>query len=64
MDIYFRKFGKGKPLIILHGLFGLSDNWSTIGKKLSENFEVYIPDMRNHGQSSRSHEFSHEFMSE
>ncbi|MEQ8414858.1 MAG: alpha/beta fold hydrolase [Imperialibacter sp.] len=49
--LYFRKLGQGKPLIILHGLFGASDNWLTIGKSLSEHFEVYLVDQRNHGQS-------------
>ena len=28
MKLFFRKSGPGKPLIILHGLFGLSDNWA------------------------------------
>jgi esterase len=54
MKLFFRRFGKGNPLVILHGLFGLSDNWVTIGKRLSDDFEVFIPDLRNHGQSPHS----------
>ncbi len=51
MQLFFRKFGKGPPLIIVHGLYGSSDNWISIGKSLAENFEVYLPDQRNHGRS-------------
>jgi len=54
MKLFFRKYGSGPPLIILHGLYGSSDNWGTIAKKLSENFTVYLPDQRNHGQSPHS----------
>ncbi len=51
MKLYFREFGEAKPVIILHGLFGQSDNWVTIGRRIAEKFHVYIPDLRNHGQS-------------
>lgn len=54
MKLFFQVYGEGRPLIILHGLFGLSDNWVTIGKNLAEHFRVYIPDLRNHGQSPHS----------
>lgn len=54
--------GSGQPLIILHGLFGSSDNWQTHGKKLSEYFEVYLVDQRNHGKSDWSDAFSYELM--
>lgn len=51
MKLFFRKYGNGPPLIILHGLYGSSDNWVTIAKSLSDSFTVYLPDQRNHGQS-------------
>ena len=54
MKLFFRRFGQGFPVIILHGLFGLSDNWVTFGRNLSEHFEIFIPDIRNHGQSPHS----------
>jgi esterase len=54
MKLSFHVYGKGPPLVILHGLFGLSDNWVTIGRKLGEHFRVYIPDLRNHGHSPHS----------
>jgi pimeloyl-ACP methyl ester carboxylesterase len=57
MKLFFREYGQGSPFIILHGLFGISDNWATFGKSLMDNYHVYIPDMRNHGRSPRSTEF-------
>ncbi|MBV6442423.1 MAG: alpha/beta fold hydrolase [Haliscomenobacteraceae bacterium CHB4] len=51
MDLFYREFGQGSPVIILHGLFGFSDNWQTIAKGLAENHLVVTPDLRNHGRS-------------
>ena len=62
MKLFYRKFGKGPPLIILHGLYGSSDNWITIGRALSEHFEVWLPDQRNHGRSPHSMEHNYEAM--
>ncbi|MCF8367561.1 MAG: alpha/beta fold hydrolase [Bacteroidales bacterium] len=59
MKLFYRKYGEGQPLIILHGIFGISDNWVTIGRRLAEKFEVYIPDQRNHGQSPHSSTFNY-----
>ena len=54
MKLFFHDYGEGPPLVILHGLFGISDNWVTIGRKLSEHYHVWIPDLRNHGRSPHS----------
>jgi pimeloyl-ACP methyl ester carboxylesterase len=54
MKVFNRSFGAGDVLIILHGLFGISDNWVTMAKKFSPGFRVLIPDLRNHGQSPHS----------
>ena len=70
MELFYRRLGKGKPLIILHGLYGSSDNWHTIGRQLSEFREVFLIDWRNHGQSPHhpNHTYSdlrddlHEFL--
>ncbi|HRY32398.1 MAG TPA: alpha/beta fold hydrolase [Bacteroidales bacterium] len=51
MELFFREYGQGQDFIILHGLFGLSDNWVTIARRIGEQFRVFVPDMRNHGQS-------------
>jgi esterase len=55
MKLFYRKFGAGQPFIILHGLFGQSDNWNTLAKQISEEgYEVYAVDQRNHGLSPHS----------
>ncbi len=62
MELFYRKFGnKGQqPLVILHGLFGLSDNWVTFARRIAmEGFEVFVPDQRNHGQSPHSGNFNY-----
>lgn len=59
MKLFYREYGEGQPVIILHGLFGISDNWVTIGRRLAEKFEVYILDQRNHGQSPHSETFNY-----
>ncbi len=51
MELFFRKTGNGKPIIILHGLYGSSDNWHSIARALSDSFTVYTVDLRNHGNS-------------
>lgn len=51
MSLNYKTFGQGPPLIILHGLFGMLDNWKSIGTRLAEDFSVYLVDVRNHGRS-------------
>ena len=51
MKLFYREFGSGQPVIILHGLFGQSDNWVTVARRIADQFHVFIPDQRNHGQS-------------
>lgn len=64
MKLHFRTMGEGPALLILHGLFGSSDNWQTLGKKYAENFKVYLIDQRNHGHSARSEEFDYHLLAE
>jgi len=45
-------------MVILHGLFGISDNWASVARKLGEQYAVYVPDLRNHGQSPHSPVFN------
>jgi pimeloyl-ACP methyl ester carboxylesterase len=62
MELFFRQEGSGEPLIILHGLFGSSDNWMSIAKKLAKKYTVYLPDQRNHGHSPHSSTHSYDDM--
>jgi pimeloyl-ACP methyl ester carboxylesterase len=56
--------GSGPPLIILHGYFGMSDNWKSLGNEFAENFEVHLVDQRNHGRSFHSDDFDYELLVE
>jgi esterase len=58
MKLFIRRMGQGNPVIILHGLLGLSDNWVSFGRRLALDFEVFIPDFRNHGQSPHDQDFN------
>ncbi len=64
MELNHKVFGTGDPVIILHGLFGMLDNWQTIAKKLAEDYMVYIVDQRNHGKSPRMDDISYTLMAE
>jgi esterase len=62
MKLFFREYGQGKPLLILHGLFGSSDNWLTQAKLFADSFKVYTVDLRNHGLSPHSDVFDYQSM--
>ena len=65
MKLFYRKSGQGQPLIILHGLFGQSDNWNSLAKQFAESgFEVYSVDQRNHGLSPHSDVWNYQVMCE
>jgi esterase len=52
MTISHQVLGQGKPLIVIHGLFGTSDNLKQIAKALSDQFKVYLIDAPAHGDST------------
>ena len=54
----------GEPLVILHGVFGSSDNWQTLGRQFAEKRTVFLVDQRNHGGSFHDEEFNYEVMAE
>ncbi len=60
MNLYFRELGAGTPIMILHGLYGSTDNWLPIAKTLAERYRVILVDLRNHGRSPhfQSHSFN------
>lgn len=61
-----RIIGTGiKNVIILHGFLGMSDNWQTIGKKISScGLKVHLLDLRNHGKSFWSDHFNYKVISD
>lgn len=63
MKLFANEFGEGKPILILHGLFGSSDNWQTFSKRLaSAGCRVIAADLRNHGRSPHSDEFNFDLL--
>lgn len=65
MQLAFREYGSGQPLIILHGLFGQSDNWNTMAKRFEEKgFRVFTVDQRNHGLSAHSEIWDYKVMAD
>ncbi len=55
--------GEGKPLLILHGFLGMSDNWKTLGNKYAESgLQTHLIDQRNHGKSFHSAEFNYDIL--
>lgn len=64
MKLNYKKYGSGKAIIILHGLFGSSDNWVSIGKELAAQYEVWLVDQRNHGDSPHTSEFNYSLLAE
>ncbi|MDG2091018.1 MAG: alpha/beta fold hydrolase [Gammaproteobacteria bacterium] len=65
MQLFYKQYSTtGKPLIILHGLFGQQGNLTVQAKALAENFKVYGFDARNHGQSAHTDTMSYPEMAE
>ncbi len=63
--LHYKKYGGGgNPLIILHGLLGCRDNWHPVAKALSDGFEVYAVDQRNHGRSFHSRRCDYDALAE
>ena len=51
MQLNFKEYGQGEPLLILHGFLGSLDNWHTLSGRFGEHFHVFNLDQRNHGKS-------------
>ena len=65
MQLFRQSYGEGPPLLIIHGLFGASGNWVTLARKVyAKHFRTITLDLRNHGRSPHSSDFSYDLMSE
>ena len=45
------EMGQGRPVVLMHGLFGAARNFRGIQRSLAPWFRVIALDMRNHGES-------------
>lgn len=52
IDIYYEEYGVGKPLLLLHGFGGCSQNWHPFISQLSEHYRLIVVDLRGHGHST------------
>ena len=62
--LHSRIVGEGQPFLILHGYFGMGDNWKSLGNQFAEKYEVHMIDQRNHGRSFHSDDFDYELLAE
>ncbi|GGO88909.1 acyl-CoA esterase [Marinobacterium nitratireducens] len=62
MKLHHQIQGQGRPLLILHGLFGNLDNWASQAKALADEYRVISVDLRNHGRSPHNDEMSYPAM--
>jgi esterase len=51
MDLFYRVRGEGKPLLLIHGLFGSADNLGGLARIFEVDHKVIVVDLRNHGRS-------------
>ncbi len=63
-ELSYTSIGNGKPLIVLHGLFGSGRNWQSHSRRFAERFQVICIDLRNHGQSFHADEMNYTVMAE
>lgn len=65
VKLNYKTFGEGEPVVFLHGLFGMLDNWQTIAKKVADaGYMVYLVDQRDHGKSPNTEEFNYPVLAE
>ncbi len=64
LQLNYKTFGQGDPIIILHGMLGMLDNWQTFAKLLAKDHEVFIVDLRNHGRSPHHDQMNYQVMAE
>lgn len=66
MQLYFKELGPANvaapPLVMLHGLFGSSDNWLGVAPKLAQHRRIFLVDLRNHGLSPHSDDMTFALM--
>lgn len=57
MHLFHKKLGTGAPIVILHGFLGMSDNWRSVARHLSDNYTVHLLDLPSHGRSDHIDQF-------
>lgn len=52
IDLYYEVFGRGEPLLLLHGWTQTSQFWLEYTEDFAKEYEVYAIDLRGHGKTS------------
>ncbi|HIF9210968.1 TPA: alpha/beta fold hydrolase [Photobacterium damselae] len=64
MKLHYHAIGDGYPIILIHGLFGSGDNLGLISRALKDKYKVINVDLRNHGLSPHSDQFTYQQMAQ
>ena len=64
IELYYEKYGKGKPIILIHGNQESHEIFDKLIEKLEGNYEVFAIDSRCHGKSENPKEISYNLMSD
>lgn len=62
IELYYEKYGAGKPIILIHGNQESHEIFDKLIEKLKSNYEVFAIDSRCHGKSENPKEISYNFM--
>ena len=58
--MYFEVYGEGPPLLMLHGIGGSNQMWSSFIPDYKPHFKLILPDFRGHGRTNNpSKTFTH-----
>src|SRR5436190_17851003 len=60
--IYYEEYGKGVPLLLLHGGFGSIHDFQKVIPELSKNFRVIAVDSPGHGKSQQADSLCYQLM--
>jgi len=55
VTLNYQKRGQGKPLLMIHGLGSSSIDWELQYADLGEHYELIMPDLRGHGESTQAY---------
>lgn len=64
VKLNYQIYGEGRPLYLLHGLFGSGRNWLTMARQLVNSGQIIAVDLRNHGDSEHAASMSYPEMAD